>query len=178
MSIKFWMTALVVTIGIWSVAKSHLANSQAPMPVTISEPNISAAQILQVEAKATIDGHIFALEVAKTAQQQEIGLMFRQRLANNRGMLFPVIPPRPIDLWMKQTRINLDVIYIRNGKIIKIDQNLAPCQTEQCEVYSSGADVDSVIEIAGGTAAKLQLQVGNTVDIQPIERAMMEISAF
>jgi uncharacterized protein len=178
MSIKFWMTALVVAIGIWSVTKSHLANSQAPMPVTISEPNISAAQILQVEVKATINGHVFTLEVAKTAQQQEIGLMFRQRLANNRGMLFPVIPPRPIDLWMKQTRINLDVIYIRNGKIIKMDQNLAPCQPEQCEVYSSGADVDSVIEIAGGTAAKLQLQVGNTVDIQPIERAMMEISAF
>jgi uncharacterized protein len=178
MSIKFWMPALVVAIGLWSVAKSHLANSQSPAPVTMTEPNISAAQILQVEAKATIGGHLFALEVAKTAQQQEIGLMFRQYLADNRGMLFPVIPPRPIDLWMKQTRIPLDVLYIRNGKIVKIDQNLAPCLTDRCEVYSSSGVIDLVIELVGGTAEKLQLKVGNTVSIQPIGSAIVELSVF
>lgn len=178
MPIKFWIPALVVAIGIWSLTKSHLAHPQVPASVTMSEPNISTAQILQVEAKATIDGHIFALEVAKTSRQQEIGLMFRQHLAENRGMLFPVSPPQSIDLWMKQTRIPLDVLYIRNGKIVKIDQNLPPCVTDRCEVYTSGVDVDSVIEIAGGTAEKLHLKVGNTASIQPIGEATIEPSAF
>ncbi len=178
MPIKFWIPALVVAIGIWSLTKSHLAHPQVPAPATMTEPHISTAQILQVEAKAAIEGHIFELEVAKTARQQEIGLMFRQHLAENRGMLFPVNPPQSIDLWMKQTRIPLDVIYIRNGKIVKIDQNLPPCVNDQCEVYSSGGVVDKVIEIVGGTSEKLQLKVGNTVSIQPIGSAIIELSVF
>jgi uncharacterized protein len=170
MPIKFWIPALVVMIGIWSLTKSHLAHPQVPAPATMTEPNISTAQILQIEAKAMIGEYLFELEIAKTARQQEIGLMFRQHLAENRGMLFPVNPPQSIDLWMKQTRIPLDVLYICNGKIVKIDQNLPPCLTDRCEVYSSGGVVDRVIEIVGGTAEKLQLKVGNTVSINDLRR--------
>jgi uncharacterized protein len=163
---KFLIPALVMTIGIWSIAKHHHAYSPAQSPVIMTEPKITTAQILQVEAKATIGAHVFDLEVARTPRQQEIGLMFRQHLPENRGMLFPVDPPQTIALWMKQTRVPLDVIYIRNGKIVKIDQNLPPCLTERCEIYSSGGTIDTVIEVVGGTVAKLKLKVGDAVVIQ------------
>jgi uncharacterized protein len=166
MNIKFLIPALVMTIGIWSIAKRHHAYSQAQSPVIMTEPKITTAQILPVEAKATIGAHVFDLEVARTPRQQEIGLMFRQHLPENRGMLFPVDPPKAIALWMKQTRIPLDVIYIRNGKIVKIDQNLPPCQTERCEIYASGGTIDAVIEVVGGTAAKLPIKIGDTVEVQ------------
>jgi uncharacterized protein len=78
----------------------------------------------------------------------------------------------------QQTRINLDVIYIRNGKIVKIDQNLPPCQDDRCEIYASGGAIDAVIEVVGGIAAKHQLKVGNAVSIQSIGSAIIELSAF
>ncbi len=71
--------------------------------------------------------HRFVVEVARTPEQQARGLMHRQTLAADRGMLFPYDPPRPASFWMKNTLIPLDIIFIRqDGSIANIAENTVP----------------------------------------------------
>ncbi|HEY9833393.1 MAG TPA: DUF192 domain-containing protein, partial [Stenomitos sp.] len=83
-----------------------------PAPVVSSSPT-HAGQMLPISAQAAIRGQRILLEVARTRQQQQMGLMYRTSLADNRGMLFPFDPPQPVSFWMKNTKIPLDMIFLR-----------------------------------------------------------------
>ncbi len=95
----------------------------------------------------------FVVEVVRTPEEQAQGLMFRQSLAADRGMIFPHEPPREASFWMKNTLIPLDMIFIRpDGTIARIEANTVPLSLEP---VSSGEPVGAVLEIAGGGAAQL-----------------------
>jgi uncharacterized membrane protein (UPF0127 family) len=97
--------------------------------------------------------HAFRVEVARTAAEQEKGLMFRRSLAPNSGMIFPFNPPQPVSFWMKNTWIPLDLIFIRqDGTIARIAANAKP---ESLDLIQAGEPVATVLEIAGGRAAQL-----------------------
>ncbi len=97
--------------------------------------------------------HRFQVEVARTAEEQKQGLMFRTSLAGDRGMLFPFAKPRIASFWMENTLIPLDMIFVRaDGSIDRIAENTIP---ESREPVVSGGEVAAVLELAGGTAAKL-----------------------
>lgn len=97
--------------------------------------------------------HVFRIEIARTEAQQERGLMFRDRLAPDRGMIFPMSPPRFASFWMKNTVIPLDMIFVRaDGTIARIAANTIPYSLAP---VSSGEPVAAVLEIAGGRAAEL-----------------------
>jgi len=105
--------------------------------------------------------HRFTVEVAGTPEQQEKGLMFRQSLAPDRGMIFPMEPAREASFWMKNTLIPLDIIFIRpDGTIANIAENTIPLSLDP--IPSSG-QVSAVLEIAGGRAAQLGLAAGDKV---------------
>ena len=134
----------------------------SPVPV-----NTSQGQELPMSAIAIIAGTPIALEVAKTPQQQATGLMYRMSLAKNRGMLFPFDPPQSVSFWMKNVAINLDMIFLRDGKVQAIEANVPPCTTLPCPTYGPDATlVDQVIELRGGRAAELGLKVGDAIAIQ------------
>ena len=105
--------------------------------------------------------HRFDVEVARTADEQEQGLMFRTSLPAKGGMLFPFPKPKLASFWMKNTLIPLDMIFVRaDGSIDRIAENTIP---ESLEPVVSGGEVAAVLELAGGTSAKLGLDETATV---------------
>lgn len=125
-------------------------------------------QILPITAQGTFANQNINLEVAQTVQQQTIGLMYRDDLPRDRGMLFPINPPQVISLWMKNVTIPLDMIFLRNGEIQQILVNVPPCFSDSCPSYWSNVEVDQVIELKGGRAAELNVKVGDKIPISII----------
>ena len=104
--------------------------------------------------------HHFTVEVAATPDQQERGLMFRESVAPDRGMIFPYQPPQEVAFWMKNTLIPLDIIFIgTDGKIVRITK----AQAMDLTPLPSGAPVIGVLEIRAGRAAELGIKEGDKV---------------
>jgi uncharacterized membrane protein (UPF0127 family) len=123
----------------------------------------SPAGLEQVRLKIKSGGktHKFIVEVARTPEQQAQGLMFRQSLAPNSGMIFLNEAPRPASFWMKNTLIPLDIIFIRpDGTIARIAENTVPLSLDP---VPSLEPVSAVLEIAGGRASQLRIKPGDKV---------------
>jgi uncharacterized protein len=131
-----------------------------------SSPVRTAPQILPITAKVLLANQMFELEVAKTQQQQAIGLMYRTFLPPNRGMLFPFTPAQPVRFWMKHCKIPLDMVFLHQGKVVSISANVPPCTTEPCPQYGPDVLVDQVIELQSGRAAAIGLKVGDVAKVQ------------
>lgn len=102
------------------------------------------------------------IELAASMEDQMRGLMFRTSLADTNGMLFPYAPPRELTMWMKNTYIPLDMVFIRpDGIIHRIEVRTEPLSEK---VISSGGDMAAVLELAGGAAERLGLKAGDRVD--------------
>lgn len=112
---------------------------------------------------------VIQLEVAQTYREQAIGLMFRRELAADRGMLFPFEPARPVNFWMKNTWIALDMVFLRSKRVVGVWSNVQPCQADPCPGYGPSEPVDAVIELAAGRADALGLRPGDRVTIEPID---------
>ncbi|MBB3771491.1 hypothetical protein FHS55_002090 [Angulomicrobium tetraedrale] len=103
----------------------------------------------------------FTVEMATTPAERAKGLMYRTELAPNAGMLFDFGVEQPIYMWMKNTYIPLDMVFIRaDGRIASIAENTTPLSTQTIE---SGGSVKAVLELAGGTAKARGLAVGDQV---------------
>lgn len=126
------------------------------------------AQKLPFTAKITIGDQVIDLEVAKTPQEQEIGLMFRTDLPPNQGMLFPFQPARPVAFWMRNTLIPLDMIFLKDGVIRAIVTQVPPCTANPCPTYGPAfnVDIDQVIELRNGRAGELGLQVDDRLTVE------------
>ena len=106
--------------------------------------------------------HAFQVEVARNDADRAQGLMFRRNLAPDRGMLFDFGRVQPISMWMQNTYIPLDMIFIRpDGGIARIAENAEPLSTR---TIPSGEPVLAVLEVPGGTAARLGLKAGDRVE--------------
>ena len=124
----------------------------------------SPAGLEQVPLTITSGGtkHRFTVEVASTAEQQAMGLMYRNRLDPDRGMIFPFDTVRQASFWMKNTLIPLDLIFVRaDGSIANIAANAVPLSLQP--IISDG-DVAAVLEVAGGRAAELGVRPGDRVE--------------
>jgi uncharacterized protein len=112
-------------------------------------------------ATLTISGggasHQFSLWVADTPQREEQGLMFVRELAADRGMVFADAAPRVWNMWMKNTFIPLDMLFVADGRVVKIAHAIPHDET----TISSGIAVTGVIELQGGISEKLHLKVGD-----------------
>ena len=146
-----------------STSATPSTEKQKPSQV---EAAVSLVQTLPVSAQIKVRERTIGLEVARTPQQQEIGLMNRTTLAEDHGMLFPFEPPQPVRFWMKHTLIPLDMIFLRDGVVQAIAASVPPCTTESCTTYGPATAINQVIELRGGRAAELGLKVGDQVKIQ------------
>ncbi|MDI4664547.1 DUF192 domain-containing protein [Xanthobacter autotrophicus] len=134
-------------------------------PVALAAPApVPAAQAASLEALeiATSKGVVtFEVEVARTDEQRTTGLMYRKSLDERAGMLFDFKVDQPVYMWMKNTYIPLDMLFIRaDGTIARITAMTTPFSTE---TISSGEPVRAVLEIAGGTARKVGIKAGDRV---------------
>jgi uncharacterized membrane protein (UPF0127 family) len=105
--------------------------------------------------------HTFDIEVARTPQEKAHGLMYRTTLPAGTGMLFPYEGAAEIQMWMRNTYIPLDMVFIRaDGSIHRIEAHTEPMSEE---IISSHGDVTGVLEIGAGEAARLGLKPGDVV---------------
>ena len=103
----------------------------------------------------------FNIRVADTSASQERGLMFVRNLPADAGMLFPQKEPQPVAMWMKNTLIPLDMLFIDSrGRIVCL---IASARPESLEILSCDRPVKAVLEIGGGEAARRGIRVGNQV---------------
>ena len=103
----------------------------------------------------------FAIWIADTEARSEQGLMFQKWLPEDRGMLFPQDAPRVMSMWMKNTLIPLDMLFIDvHGRVIYIRERATP-QSEA--IITTPVPVKAVLELAGGRCAKLGIQFGDQV---------------
>ena len=119
------------------------------------------ARLVQVTIKTSTAVRKFRVEVARTADEQARGLMFRESLPEDGGMIFPMSPPRFASFWMKNTVIPLDMIFIRSdGTIARIAAETVPYSLAPVD---SGEPVAAVLELAGGKAAALGISEDDVV---------------
>jgi uncharacterized protein len=105
--------------------------------------------------------HVLQVEVMKTPEQRAKGLMFRQFMPEDRGMLFDFDREEPVAMWMRNTYIPLDMLFIRgNGTVHRIHERAQPLDET---TISAGAPVRYVLEINAGVASKLGLKAGDRI---------------
>ncbi len=115
----------------------------------------------QLEIRSGTQKHVFDIWLAQTPNQQTQGLMFVRDLPENRGMLFLADEPRVFNMWMKNTYIPLDMVFIAaDGRIAKIAENTTPLSLA---IVSSDVPVSAILEIKGGEAARRALHAGDHV---------------
>jgi hypothetical protein len=102
--------------------------------------------------------HHFTVEVAQTAEQQAIGMMFRTAVPGDHGMIFPYDPPQDVSFWMKNCPIPLDMLFIRSdGTIVRI----VTAKPQDESPVPGGEPVGAVLELRGGRAAELGIKEGD-----------------
>ena len=124
-------------------------------------PVAQAASIQPLEIATKSGVRVFSVEMATTEEEKQTGLMYRKELADGKGMLFDFSPEQQISMWMKNTYISLDMIFIRaDGRILRIAENTEPHSTK---IISSGGLARGVLEVVAGTAQKYGIQPGDRV---------------
>lgn len=135
----------------------------APLPAFAQQA--ATAPATGLESLAIVSGgqrHSFQVEVMRTPDQRARGLMYRNYMPPDRGMLFDFAHSEPVAMWMQNTYIPLDMLFIRaDGTVARIAENTEPLSTR---TIPSGEPVLSVLEVNGGTAAKLGIKPGDKVE--------------
>jgi uncharacterized membrane protein (UPF0127 family) len=128
---------------------------------TLGGPGARAASIQPLEIVTRNGVQVFAVEMATTEEEKTTGLMYRKELPDGKGMLFDFTPEQEVSMWMKNTFISLDMIFIRaDGRILRIAENTEPQSTR---IISSGGPAKGVLEVIAGTARKYGIAPGDRV---------------
>src|ERR1700730_7648476 len=118
----------------------------------LSGSGAQAASVQPLEIVTKSGVHVFSVEMATTEEEKTTGLMYRKELPDGKGMLFDFAPEQQVSMWMKNTYISLDMIFIRaDGRILRIAENTEP---ESTRIISSGGLAKGVLEVIAGTAKK------------------------
>ncbi len=121
----------------------------------------NAAVRAEIIIHASSGDHVFRVEVADTDDARERGLMYRRSMAPDAGMLFDYTVPRHVSMWMKNTYIALDMLFITpDGRIANIAHDTTP---HSLDVISSTSPVRAVLELNAGTIERLGIAVGDRV---------------
>jgi uncharacterized protein len=120
-----------------------------------------AADLHTLEVVSKTGVHVFSIELAVSDEDRARGLMFRRELPDGQGMLFDFGRDQDVAMWMKNTLIPLDMMFITaDGRIRRIAENTEPMSTR---IIPSGGPVRAVLEVIGGTAKKYGIAAGDRV---------------
>lgn len=128
----------------------------------------TGAKIEQLDIVTSSGVHPFFVEIMRTDAERERGLMFRRALGRDRGMLFDFETERLVQMWMRNTFIPLDMIFIsKAGKVVGVAENAEPLSDR---IISSGAPASEVLEVNAGAAAQIGLKIGDLIRTPPVSR--------
>jgi len=147
--VRFRFAVMAIAAALFSQASSE--GAEAKMPTA----KIGTANVVK-------------LEVAASEAEIQRGLMYRTSLPDDQGMVFLFHPPRPVNFWMAHCFISLDMLFVKDGKIIKIFENVPPCRAQNerdCPTYPAGPgiEVTEVVEVSAGYAKRHDVKVGDPV---------------
>jgi uncharacterized protein len=148
------MRYLLLSLRPWRGAIPVVCRLIAALPMSECLP---AAEL----ATVTVGTTAFQVEVVQQEDERRRGLMYRQTLPADQGMLF-VQPPGRAEFWMKNTLIALDLLYFDiDGTLLEILPAVPPCRVRNCPIYpSASAAVRYILEIKAGEAARRGIEVG------------------
>lgn len=120
------------------------------------------------------DHYIVTVEVAAEEELRSQGLMYRDHLADDRGMIFLFAQPGEYPFWMKNTLIPLDMIWMDSQhRIVHIAHDVQPCKADPCPNYPPNAQASSVLELAAGVAAKHHLANGDVLRFEGLDNVVV-----
>lgn len=126
-----------------------------------SSPTARGAERQMLEIASKTGVHVFSVELAVTDDERARGLMFRRSVPEFYGMLFDFKRDQEVTMWMHNTYVSLDMIFIQSdGRIRRIAENT---ETESDKIIPSGGPVRAVLEVVAGTAKKLGIEPGDRV---------------
>ncbi|MFK4657076.1 uncharacterized membrane protein (UPF0127 family) [Bradyrhizobium japonicum] len=146
--------------AVWSIARGWLA-AILVVGCAVGSAPARAASFQPLEIVTRNGVQVFSVEMATTEEEKQTGLMYRKELADGKGMLFDFKPEQEVSMWMKNTYVSLDMIFIRaDGRILRIAENTEPLSTK---IISSQGPARAVLEVAAGTAQKYGIRPGDRV---------------
>lgn len=146
---------------VWSALKGWLAAMLVIAGCVVASASAEAASFQPLEIVTKNGVQVFSVEMATTEKEKETGLMYRKELADGKGMLFDFNPEQEVSMWMKNTYVSLDMIFIRaDGRILRIAENTEPMSTK---IISSRGPARAVLEVVAGTAQKYGIRPGDRV---------------
>jgi len=152
-------TAILLAMAWLACCRAEPASNASGAPAARTSP--AGLDLVRLSIDSGGRRHAFTVEVARTPDQQEHGLMERRALGADAGMLFPFDPPRPASFWMRNTLIPLDMIFIRpDGTIARVAANTVPLSETPVGVAEP---MTAVLELRGGRAAELGIRPGDRV---------------
>ncbi|MDR3615747.1 MAG: DUF192 domain-containing protein [Candidatus Obscuribacterales bacterium] len=157
--------AILLIIGVsalFAASRGESAGRASDTPAGVTPSSVPTVKI---------GADVVKLEVAATPEEIERGLMYRTSLAEDQGMVFLFHPPKAVNFWMYHTLIPLDMLFVKNDKIVKIFANAQPCHSENphdCVTYppGKGLEASEVIELQAGYAAKHNVKEGDSVSFE------------
>jgi hypothetical protein len=168
--ILFCILALGIYAGCDFSSKVPVAHTPTTGEVV---QNFSATQPQKLPMKhASVRGGeqekaFFRVQVADTFNTRTMGLMFREKMPQDEGMVFLFETEQPLNFWMKNTLIPLDIVYMDNDwKVVSIQKNARPCKEDPCMFYPSKERAKYVLEINAGLSDKFGIAEGDIVQLQ------------
>lgn len=150
---KVFALGLAVVLGLAGQARAQSDDPTGPQAQLPTEQ----LTIVSDDGKS----HVFTVELAQTVQQQDTGLMFRAAVPANTGMLFPWTQPQVSEMWMKNTIVPLDMVFIgADGTVKAIAEDAVPYSLR---TISSGVPVLATLELQAGITAADDINVGDKV---------------
>lgn len=153
MTSRFWLRPLLFAALLASPAVMSAALAATPCP----NVGLKSTRVTFETAKGRF---VYTVEIAATPDQQACGMMFRDKMAPDTGMAFPMVPPRATGFWMENTALPLDIIYVSPaGRVLNVRRG----QPYSRDVLTSAGITGEVIELAAGEAERIGLKPGDRV---------------
>lgn len=139
---------LLTVIATWGIAEPLRADQIVNTPIKLSE-NLEVS-----------------IEIARTRAERERGLMYKTSLGEMQGMLFVYPDEQPRKVWMKNTLIPLDVLFLAaDGRIVSVLENLPPCIEEPCQIYNSEISAKYMLEFNADFFNLHNLKIGQQLQL-------------
>jgi uncharacterized protein len=143
------------------IARLAAATLVACWALIAAFPAARAAGQDTIEIVTRTGVHAFTVELATNTAERAVGLMYRKELPEGRGMLFDFHDDQPVQFWMHNTYISLDMIFIASdGRVVRVAENAKPMSDD---LIPSGRPVRAVLEVIAGTARKFGIAPGDHV---------------
>lgn len=146
--------------GLWFVLTAITPSNQPILPDFVMPLDTFHHESKLAEGKIKVANHLITVELASTGKHHAYGLMNRESLPHDRGMLFVFSTDEIRHFWMKNTLIPLDIIYINSKGVVEAIVKAEPCLKDSCSSFSSQKPIRYVLELNQGESEQLGIKEG------------------